>query len=381
MGRIDAMFDVLLALADKNGSLRMQDILARFSPPPDEETLLILCERLEEAGVEVTADVPERTRSPRPASTSAWRDLSLVNPDDTVGLYLLESCQHPLLTAEQEVELAQRMERGKAAEARLRAEGEVLDDATRRELEALVQDGREARRRLIESNYRLVISIAKRYEGRGVPLLDLIQEGNIGLMRAVEKFDYHLGYKFSTYATWWIRQAITRAIADQSRTIRVPVHMTERISEMKRVERQLSQELGREPTVEELASALNTTPEKVQQMIRVAQHPMSLETPVGDDGETNLSDFIEDDSSPSPLDHTSQHLLREELERVFASLHPREAQILRLRYGLKGGKGMTLEQVGQKYGLTRERIRQIEVEALRKLRHPSRSRRLRDFLA
>jgi len=197
MGRIDAMFDVLLALAEQQGSLHMQDILARFSPPPDEETLLILCERLEDAGVEVLEDVPRmpRTRS-LPART--WRDLSMLSPDDTMGLYLMESCQHPLLTAEQEVDLAQRMERGKAAEERLRAEQETLDAETRRSLEALVQDGREARRILIESNYRLVISIARRYEGRGVPLLDLIQEGNIGLMRAVEKFDYHLGYKFST---------------------------------------------------------------------------------------------------------------------------------------------------------------------------------------
>nr|WP_290668506.1 sigma-70 family RNA polymerase sigma factor [Ardenticatena sp.] len=380
MGRIDAMFDVLLALAEQQGSLRMQDILTKFSPPPDEETVLILCERLEEAGVDILEDAPRTSRS-RSVSERTWRDLSMLSPDDTVGLYLMESCQHPLLTAEQEVDLAQRMERGKIAEERLRAEKERLDAETRRKLEALVQDGREARRMLIESNYRLVISIAKRYEGRGVPLLDLIQEGNIGLMRAVEKFDYHLGYKFSTYATWWIRQAITRAIADQSRTIRVPVHMTDRIAEMHRTVRRLSQELGRDPTLEELAAALQTTPEKIQMMMQVAQHPMSLETPVGDDAETNLGDFIEDDSTPSPLDHALRHLLREELERVIASLHPREAQILRLRYGLKGGNGMTLEQVGQKYGLTRERIRQIEVEALRKLRHPSRSRRLRDFLA
>ncbi|MGH2541584.1 MAG: sigma-70 family RNA polymerase sigma factor [Ardenticatenaceae bacterium] len=306
-------------------------------------------------------------------------DLTALSPDDTVGLYLMESCHHPLLTAQQEGELAASMEAGLSAQQVLATTpAGSLEERAR--LEEAIRQGELSRARLIESNYRLVLSIAKKYEDRGLPLLDLVQEGNIGLMRAVDKFNYHLGYKFSTYATWWIRQAVTRAIADQSRTIRVPVHMTERITEMHRTSRRLVQELGREPTVPELAEMLRTTPEKVQSMMKIAQHPLSLETPVGENQDLNLGDFVEDDAALPPGETASQQMLQEELNLIFSSLDPREVQILQLRYGLKDGRSLTLEQVGKKYGLTRERIRQIEVQALRKLRHPSRSRRLRDYL-
>jgi len=307
-------------------------------------------------------------------------DLAQLSPDDTVGLYLMESCHHPLLSAQEEIQLARRIEQGREAEKRLRAQNDKLSPGQRQHLEAVRREGSNARRKLIECNYRLVISIAKKYEGRGLPLLDLIQEGNIGLMRAVDKFNHRLGYKFSTYATWWIRQAITRCIADQSRTIRVPVHMTERIGELNRTSRRLVQMLGREPSITELAKELDTTPRKVQRMMRIAQHPLSLEMPVGEDEESSLGDFVEDQQAVAPTEAASHSLLREELDQVFTSLHPREVQILQLRYGLKDGRSLTLEQVGKKYGLTRERIRQIEVQALRKLRHPSRSRRLRDYL-
>lgn len=322
------------------------------------------------------------TRAAQVAAADAEQmlmDLSSLSPDDTVGLYLMESCHHPLLTAQQEGELAADMEAGQSAIEHLTDE-EYASREERLELERVVRRGDLSRQRLIESNYRLVISIAKKYEGRGLPLLDLIQEGNIGLMRAVDKFNYHLGYKFSTYATWWIRQAVTRAIADQSRTIRVPVHMTERIAEMNRVSRSMVQQLGREPTAHELADALSTSPEKVQKMMKIAQHPLSLETPVGENQESNLGDFVEDDTAPAPGESASQMMLQDELRRIFNSLDPREVQILQLRYGLKDGRSLTLEQVGKKYGLTRERIRQIEVQALRKLRHPRHSRKLRDYL-
>jgi RNA polymerase primary sigma factor len=322
------------------------------------------------------------TRAAQVAAADAEQmlmDLSSLSPDDTVGLYLMESCHHPLLTAQQEGELAADMEAGQSAIEHLNDESYASREE-RIDLERVVRRGDLSRQRLIESNYRLVISIAKKYEGRGLPLLDLIQEGNIGLMRAVDKFNYHLGYKFSTYATWWIRQAVTRAIADQSRTIRVPVHMTERIAEMNRVSRSMVQQLGREPTAHELADALSTSPEKVQKMMKIAQHPLSLETPVGENQESNLGDFVEDDTAPAPGESASQMMLQDELRRIFNSLDPREVQILQLRYGLKDGRSLTLEQVGKKYGLTRERIRQIEVQALRKLRHPRHSRKLRDYL-
>ena len=282
-------------------------------------------------------------------------DLSIpegVGVEDPVRMYLKEIGKVPLLTAEEEIELAQRMEKG--------------DEA--------------AKKRLAEANLRLVVSIAKRYVGRGMLFLDLIQEGNLGLIKAVEKFDYRKGYKFSTYATWWIRQAITRAIADQARTIRIPVHMVETINKLIRVSRQLLQELGREPTPDEIAEKMDLTSERVREILKISQEPVSLETPIGKEEDSHLGDFIQDDNVPVPADAAAFTMLREQLEEVFGTLTDREQKVLRLRFGLDDGRARTLEEVGKEFNVTRERIRQIEAKALRKLRHPSRSRKLRDYL-
>lgn len=282
-------------------------------------------------------------------------DLSVpegVGIDDPVRMYLKEIGRVPLLTPEEEIELAKRMEQG----------------------------DEEAKRRLAEANLRLVVSIAKRYVGRGMLFLDLIQEGNLGLIKAVEKFDYQKGFKFSTYATWWIRQAITRAIADQARTIRIPVHMVETINKLIRVSRQLLQELGREPTPEEIAKEMDIPVERVREIMKIAQEPVSLETPIGEEEDSHLGDFIEDVDAPAPAEAASYMLLKEQLEEVLDTLTPREEKVLRLRFGLDDGRSRTLEEVGQEFGVTRERIRQIEAKALRKLRHPSRSKKLKDFL-
>jgi RNA polymerase primary sigma factor len=307
-------------------------------------------------------------------------DLSAIDIDDSISLYLKEIGRIPLLTAEQEVSLAKRMEAGRNAKKRLSRDGDLRIEE-RAELRELVRDGNAAHEHLIKANSRLVVSVAKKYVGRGVPFLDLIQEGNIGLIRAVKKFDYRRGYKFSTYATWWIRQAVTRAIADQGRTIRVPVHMYEQINRLARVSRQLVQELGRDPTVEEIAEELGVSPKKVERTIKVSQRPLSLEMPVGEEDDSFLGDFIEDSEAPSPTDQASQQLLRDQIEDIFGSLTPREVRILQLRFGLVDGYSYTLEEVGRKFGVTRERIRQIEAQALGRLRHPSRSRKLRDFLS
>jgi RNA polymerase primary sigma factor len=307
-------------------------------------------------------------------------DLSAIDIDDSISLYLKEIGRIPLLTAEQEVSLAKRMEAGRLAKRRL-SKDTRLSAEEREELRDLVKDGKAAQEHLIKANSRLVVSVAKKYVGRGVPFLDLIQEGNIGLIRAVKKFDYRRGYKFSTYATWWIRQAVTRAIADQGRTIRVPVHMYEQINRLARVSRQLVQELGRDPTVEEIAEELGVSPKKVERTIKVSQRPLSLEMPVGEEDDSFLGDFIEDSEAPSPTDQASQQLLRDQIDDIFVSLTPREVRILQLRFGLVDGYSYTLEEVGKKFGVTRERIRQIEAQALGRLRHPSRSRKLRDFLS
>ncbi|MCK4901243.1 MAG: sigma-70 family RNA polymerase sigma factor [Anaerolineales bacterium] len=304
--------------------------------------------------------------------------LANIDTDDTIGLYLKEVGRVPLLTATEEVELAQRIEQGRLSREEL-ARGNVSQHR-RRELQLLIEDGWAAREHLITANSRLVISVAKKYMGRGVPFLDLIQEGNIGLIRAAKKFDYRRGHKFSTYATWWIRQAVTRAIADQGRTIRVPVHMGDQINKLLRVQHQLTQNLGRNPSVEELAVALDIAPQKVETMIQVARRPLSLETPTDDEEDSVLGDFIEDDDIIAPDESAAYNLLREHLNGVLNGLPPREVRILQLRYGLLDGQAYTLEEVGRKMGVTRERVRQIEAQALSRLRHPSVRRKLREYL-
>jgi RNA polymerase primary sigma factor len=303
---------------------------------------------------------------------------------DLVRAYLKEIGKVPLLTAEMEVELAQRIEAGLFAAEKIRqadaGEAPKLSAALRRDLDWLVQDGGKAKRHLLEANLRLVVSIAKRYLGRGMLFLDLIQEGNLGLIRAVEKFDYTKGYKFSTYATWWIRQAITRAMADQARTIRIPVHMVEQINKLTRVQREMLQELGREPTPEELAKELDMTPEKVVEIQGYAREPVSLETTIGDDQDSSLGDFIEDADAPVAAEVVSYGLMQEQLGEVLRTLTDREAAVVKMRFGLVDGQPRTLDEIGREFGLTRERIRQIESKTLSKLRHPSRSQKLRDYL-
>jgi len=307
--------------------------------------------------------------------------------EDAVSLYLKEISRTPLLTPDEEKALAAQVERGKEARdelqdsRRTRQRDQVqLDERQLEELQQEIRAGEWARQQIIEANYRLVVSIAKRYTGRGVSFLDLIQEGNIGLIRAVEKFDYHRGFKFSTYATWWIRQAITRAVADHGRTIRVPVHMYERINKLGHAKRHLAQELGREPTPEELAQELEMPLSQIDSIKRVAQRPLSLEMPIGDEEDGHLEDFIEDEQTPPPLDTAINQVLQEKVSSVLTSLTPREGRVIQLRFGLKDGRAHTLDEVGRKFGVTRERIRQIEARALRKLRHPRHIRKLRDFV-
>jgi RNA polymerase primary sigma factor len=298
---------------------------------------------------------------------------------DPVRMYLKEIGKVPLLTAEQEVTLAQRIEAGLHATERLELEANVTEEA-HASLEAVAVDGQLAKRQLTEANLRLVVSIAKRYVGRGMALLDLVQEGNLGLIRAVEKFDYTKGFKFSTYATWWIRQAITRAIADQARTIRIPVHMVETMNKVLRIQRQMLQELGREPTVEEVGIKVEMTPDRVREIQRIAQEPVSLETPVGEEDDSFLGDFVEDPAAIAPATAAARALLTEAIVEALEELNDRERQVVRLRFGLDDGQVRTLEEVGKEFGVTRERIRQIESKTLAKLRHPTRSQRLRDYL-
>lgn len=321
-------------------------------------------------------------------------DLSVpdgVSIEDPVRMYLKEIGKVPLLSADEEIELAKQMESGILASDKITAlkaeleteEGKAKSEeieAQIKELQKDVEIGEEAKKKLAEANLRLVVSIAKRYVGRGMLFLDLIQEGNLGLIKAVEKFDYRKGYKFSTYATWWIRQAITRAIADQARTIRIPVHMVETINKLIRVSRQLLQELGREPTPEEIAVEMNIPEERVREILKISQEPVSLETPIGEEEDSHLGDFIQDDNVPVPADAAAFTLLREQLEEVLGTLTEREQKVLKLRFGLDDGRQRTLEEVGKEFNVTRERIRQIEAKALRKLRHPSRSRKLKDYL-
>ena len=383
--------DVVMELLDKaeiQGYLTTDDILDLL--PEAEETLEQLEEifiLLNEAGIEVydSKDVEageEQSLDGADGGNNGREDgtydLSGISSDDTVGLYLREMARVPLLKIDEEVHLAKALEAGRKAQDVLNHDGS--DPKEREILERQVEEGLAAREHLIKANTRLVVSIAKKYMGRGVPFLDLIQEGNLGLMKAVEKFDYSRGYRFSTYATWWIRQTITRAIADQGRTIRVPVHMSDRIRRLYNTARSLEQEHGRRPTPEEIATEMDIEPRKVQWMLRVSWRPISLERPVGEDEDNELGSFVEDDKEPTPTQSAYRNLLGEKIEELLATLSPREARILRLRFGLLDGRSYTLEEVGQKFGLTRERIRQIEGKALRRLRHPRRSRQLRDYL-
>ena len=345
----------LLEAGKQKGVLSRQEISDAFKEVEiTPEEIEQFYDRLEKEEVEVVDDMDKELEEIE-VSKEELEDLSVpegINIDDHVKMYLKEIGKVNLLSPDEELELAKRMSEG----------------------------DEEAKKRLAEANLRLVVSIAKRYVGRGMLFLDLIQEGNLGLIKAVDKFDYTKGYKFSTYATWWIRQAITRAIADQARTIRIPVHMVETINKLVRVSRQMVQELGREPLPEELAKELNMSVEKVREISKISQEPVSLETPIGEEEDSHLGDFIPDDDAPAPSEAASFVLLKEQLVEVLKTLTPREAKVLKLRFGLEDGRQRTLEEVGKEFDVTRERIRQIEAKALRKLRHPSRSKRLKDFL-
>ena len=380
----EAALEFLLTLGKTQGFVSYDDVLqvmpeAESNMEQLEDTFASLFEQGIEVG-QARDDEPQEATDAEIESVEEDNtfDLSQIEIDDSISLYLKEIGRVPLLTAEEEVSLAKRMEKGRESRKHLT---QGIDDWEERErLLWFVRDGQAAQEHLIKANSRLVVSVAKKYVGRGVPFLDLIQEGNIGLIRAVKKFDFRRGFKFSTYATWWIRQAVTRAIADQGRTIRVPVHMYEQINRLTRTSRQLVQELGRDPSTEEIANELGVTPRKVEHIMRVSQRPLSLEMPVGEEEDSYLGDFIEDEDADAPGDAAGQQLLREVIDEIFQSLTPREVRILQLRFGLVDGYCYTLEEVGKKFGVTRERIRQIEAQALSRLRHPSRSRKLRDYL-
>jgi RNA polymerase primary sigma factor len=360
----------LLARGRVSGSLTADEVDAALSAAElPAEALDGVLQAVAAAGITVV----DADEEPEPQEVAAGPT------SDPVRLYLREIGRVPLLTASDEVELSKAIEAGLFAVEKLTTE-QGLADALRRDLQAVQVAGVLAKRRLVEANLRLVVSIAKRYVGRGMAFLDLIQEGNLGLIRAVEKFDYTKGFKFSTYATWWIRQAITRAIADQARTIRIPVHMVETINKVIRLQRQLLQELGRDPTPEELGAALDLPPEKVVEIQKLAQEPVSLDTPVGEADDSHFGDFIEDADAVAPSEAAAFHMLKEQLELVLHDLSEREKQVIVLRFGLADGRPRTLEEVGQEFGVTRERIRQIESKTLLKLRHPSRAAKLRDYL-
>ncbi|MCY4539928.1 MAG: sigma-70 family RNA polymerase sigma factor [Chloroflexi bacterium] len=405
----------LVAKANKQGFVTYSDILELLPDVEGDVALLDdLMDSLLEAGIEVipatTKAADEGAKEQKPhgdpliAETDeedqAERDALLMvlkkdltsdagyqaalDTDDVVGLYLKEAGRVPLLTAEEEVLLAKRMEAAVFANARLEDAAAMRADeltwSEEQELRGIVFDGEKAQEHLIRANARLVISVAKKYIGRGVPFLDLIQEGNIGLIRATNKFEYQRGHKFSTYATWWIRQAVSRAVADQGRTIRVPVHMGDQLNRMRRVQLQLLQELGREPKIDELAQGMETTPDKVENLLEISRRPVSLETPIDDEGDSTFGDFVEDINSPAPSDEVATHLLHVQLQQALDKLPPREAQILRLRYGLADGRVYTLEEVGQTIGVTRERVRQLEAQALNRLRQSSAHVILKDYL-
>lgn len=376
---------LLLEKAGVQGYITTEDLMEVYPDAgADSERLSVLLTALRRRGVDVLdPDTDYQSQTEEPQITEefeTWANpIEHIASDDTVGLYLKEMARVPLLGVDEERDIAIRVENGRHAKADL-LKKTIISATQRRELELLAADGDAAREHLIKANTRLVVSIAKRYMGRGVHFLDLIQEGNLGLMKAVEKYDYKRGFRFSTYATWWIRQTVTRAIADQARTIRVPVHMIDRIRQMYKTTHDLEQKLGRAPTNEEIAHAVDLPLAKVDWILKVSWRPLSLESPVGDDEESELGMFIEDEFSPTPMQSAYQSLLKEKIEEVLSTLSPREARVLRLRFGLDDGNSYTLEEVGQKFGLTRERIRQIEGKALRRLRHPRRARQLKEYL-
>ncbi len=375
---------LLMEKASLQGYLTIAD-LAEFYPDAsdDAEHLSVVMMALRQRGVDIydlELDEISQDEVDEAITLPLSADLKLTSADDMVGIYLKEVSRVPLLNLDEEVSLALRIENGRAATARLFRLSGCKNTLEQSNLEALVQDGIQARDHLIKANTRLVVSVAKRYMGRGLPFLDLIQEGNLGLMKAVEKFDVHKGFRFSTYATWWIRQTITRAISDQARTIRVPVHMSDRIRQIYKATHDLEQRLGRAPTVEEMAAELNLEPKRVHWIMKVSWLPLSLESPVGEDDDSELGTMIEDKCSPTPMQVVYETMLHEKLDEVLDGLTPREARVLRLRFGLDDGNAYTLEEVGQKFGLTRERIRQIEGLALRRLRHPRRARQLKEYL-
>jgi RNA polymerase primary sigma factor len=392
-----AEVDAIVRWAVAEGTVTNADLAERLSVPdltPDKEDAIY--KHLLELGVEITedealveeeAEEEEEAVQVEDADEQRRRERREIDEapvkaptNDPVRMYLKEIGKVALLTAQEEVDLAKRIEAGDLATERLGNGRDKLSDPQVRELQWQQRDGHRAKRHLVEANLRLVVSIAKRYVGRGMAFLDLIQEGNLGLIRAVEKFDHTKGFKFSTYATWWIRQAITRAIADQARTIRIPVHMVETINKLVRIQRQLLQDLGREPTADEIARQMELPPEKVREIQKISQEPVSLYTPVGEEEDSHLGDFIEDAEAAVPLEKASFRLLQEQLESVLHTLSGREKEVIRLRFGLVDGQPRTLEEVGKKFGVTRERIRQIESKTLSKLRHPSRSQKLRDYL-
>jgi RNA polymerase primary sigma factor len=403
----EEIYTSIMRLARRQGAISSEDILASI-PYPERDVPLLedVLEGLLEAGVEVddprqlqpdsiepgaapsfsSADLQRVREAARPwlqDETDIVEDLGYqqaLESDDVVGLYLKEAGRVSLLTAEEEVELARRMEARDFASEQLERDGQSLPLDDVYTLQEIVEDGEAAQEHLVRANVRLVISVAKKYIGRGVPFLDLIQEGNIGLIRATNKFEYQRGHKFSTYATWWIRQAVSRAVADQGRTIRVPVHMGDQLNRMRRFQLQLTQELGRDPSIAELAIGMETTPDKVEDLMEISRRPVSLEAPIDEDGDSTFGDFVEDVNSPAPADEVASLLLHEQLDEALDRLPPREAQILRLRYGLEDGRVYTLEEVGQTIGVTRERVRQLEAQALNRLRQSSARVKLRDYL-
>ncbi|MDO5156157.1 MAG: RNA polymerase sigma factor RpoD [Eubacteriales bacterium] len=395
--RFQEKLQELLAIAKKKKNvIEDNEIIACFSTSKDveltTERMVEIFDFLEQNKVDVLTitDVEDEPDEDALMEVENDEDISIekidlsvpegTNIEDPVRMYLKEIGKVPLLSAEEEINLAQKMEEGEMAKSQLEEDADNLSDEQKKELKNIINQGDYAKKKLAEANLRLVVSIAKRYVGRGMLFLDLIQEGNLGLIKAVEKFDYRKGYKFSTYATWWIRQAITRAIADQARTIRIPVHMVETINKLIRVSRQLLQELGREPSPEEIAEQMDIPVDRVREILKISQEPVSLETPIGEEEDSHLGDFIQDENVPVPADAAAFTLLKEQLVEVLSTLTEREQKVLRLRFGLDDGRARTLEEVGKEFNVTRERIRQIEAKALRKLRHPSRSRKLRDYL-